>query len=111
MIDRLFVYGSLQPGGSNQAVLDQYNGTWEQAHVIGILHDQGWGSNQGYPGLTLDPEGEPVSGYVLTSSDLSENWKALDEFEGSEYKRCLTQVTLSSGDCVFAHVYALATDA
>ena len=107
MTERLFVYGSLQPGGSNHSVLEPYRGSWEPAWVVGFLWEKGWGADQGYPGLVLDDKGESVSGYVFTSNDLSANWEALDEFEGIEYERCLAPVMLDSGETVMAHIYTL----
>ena len=61
----------------------------------------------GYPGLVLDESGSDVHGHVFRSSNLSEKWFYLDEFEGEEYKRIVTSVTLLSGKQVQAHVYVL----
>ncbi len=38
---------------------------------------------------------------------LAEHWPALDEFEGTEYRRVATRVTLADGAQVDAYVYAL----
>ena len=107
-MERLFVYGSLVPGGSNQHVLVDLDGDWSKATVRGQLLAEGWGSAQGYPGIVLDEAGDIVSGHVLSSHGLSTFWDTLDEFEGEDYERRLTSVTLSTGERVEAYVYVLA---
>lgn len=44
---------------------------------------------------------------MFVSDRLAEHWPALDEFEGSEYRRVATRVTLADGAQVDAYVYAL----
>ena len=63
----------------------------------GHLKHRGWGAEMGYPGLVLDEAGEEVKGFVFSSEHLSEHWDALDEFEGEQYKRVLTEVYLDDG--------------
>ncbi len=47
----LFVYGTLVPGRPNEHVLTDIGGSWEEATVIGTLHEEGWGSARGdHPG-------------------------------------------------------------
>ena len=110
-MDYLFVYGSLQPGGANEHELAPYNGTWAAGRVRGHLYQEGWGYQQGYPGLVLDPHGPSVPGYVFTSARLGADWQTLDDFEGPEYERQLVSVTLESGEEITAYVYALREDA
>lgn len=108
MMERLFVYGSLQPGGPNEDVLGAVDGDWESAKIRGRLVDSGWGARIGYPGLLLDENAGSVVGHVLTSPTLSEHWQSLDAFEGKEYRRVQAPVTLAaSGKEVRAYVYAL----
>lgn len=106
-MDKLFVYGSLQPGGANEHVLADLDGRWEPGTVRGRLLDAGWGANMGYPGIILDELGPPVAGFVFSSESLASAWKVLDEFEGQEYQRCLVPVQLQAGGEVVAHIYAL----
>lgn len=106
-MDRLFVYGSLQPGGPNEHVLSKIEGEWEAATVKGFLKEEGWGAGIGYPGLVLDEHGIEVRGSVLAAPDLSAVWDTLDQFEGEEYRRVLSTVNLSSGEQVNAYVYIL----
>lgn len=106
-ISRLFVYGSLQPGGKNEHVLAGIRGKWQPGKVRGHLRHKGWGAGIGYPGLVLDEQGDDVDGHVLTSPKLRDAWDDLDRFEGTEYQRELASVTLSTGEAVDAYVYTL----
>ncbi len=108
-MDRLFVYGSLQPGGSNEHILADLKGEWKPGFVKGKLLKKGWGSAIGYPGLILDETEDEVSGYVFTSEKLSGKWDFLDKFEGEEYERKVTTVYLNDGEQVKAYVYAVRT--
>lgn len=88
-------------------MLHGVSGTWEKGSVRGHLLQAGWGAEQGYPGIIIDPSAEPVDGLVLTSDQLSRQWPRLDEFEGVEYERVLARVVLATGDIVEAHLYQL----
>lgn len=68
----------------------------------------GWGAPLGYPGLILDPQGPPVRVYLFESSELPKHWSRLDEFEGTGYRRVVTQVQTANGD-VDAWIYVLAS--
>ena len=103
----LFVYGSLQPGRSNARVLESIGGSWTRASVRGHLKPKGWGAKLGYAALVLDAHGDKVEGFVFTSENLAPHLHALDEFEGSEYKRALTAVTLEDGSEPQAYIYVL----
>lgn len=106
-LERLFVYGTLQPGGPNEHVLATIGGEWTPAVVKGTLVKAGWGAGMGYPGLILDEQGMDIPGYVFSSSKLSLHWADLDEFEGIEYQRTLGSISLANGDVVQAYVYTL----
>ena len=106
-MDRLFVYGSLQPGGPNEHVLAAVEGQWEPAVIVGRLVDAGWGAGLGYPGLVIDREGEEIPGFVLSSPVLQSKWDELDELEGADYERTIADVALADGSFVRAHVYVL----
>ena len=105
--ERLFIYGSLQPGGPNTQVIDAIGGDWRPATVRGRLVQSGWGADIGYPGLVHDERGDEIAGHVFSSPNLSTKWAELDDFEGVEYERIVTRVTLSGGEQVHAHVYVL----
>jgi len=105
MSENLFVYGSLKPGHQNAHLLEAIGGTWLAASVVGSLQDTGWGAGIGYPALTLDANGGEVHGFVFSSERLTEHWHELDDFEGAEYARVMTTVTLDDGRLLEAHVY------
>jgi gamma-glutamylcyclotransferase (GGCT)/AIG2-like uncharacterized protein YtfP len=109
MVERLFVYGTLAPGRPNAHVLEGVRGTWQPATVRGRLLQEGWGAEQGYPGIVLDESAGSVAGHVLTSDALDREWNRLDEFEGMQYQRVLAKVQLESGESVEAYVYQLRT--
>jgi gamma-glutamylcyclotransferase (GGCT)/AIG2-like uncharacterized protein YtfP len=67
MIQRLFVYGTLIPGGPNEYVLGAIGGTWQKAVIRGRLKSQGWGADMGYPGIVLDDAGDEIQGYLFSS--------------------------------------------
>jgi len=57
--------------------------------------------------LTLDPTGPEVSVNVFESADLPQHWSRLDEFEGPEYRRVVTEVE-TAGGIVKANIYVVA---
>jgi len=87
--------------------MQKIGGTWEAGSIKGRLIEAGWGAELGFPGLVLDDAGDDIEGHVFVSENLSQHWTALDDFEGAEYKRQLTTVTLSKGGTTEAYVYAL----
>ena len=107
MIEHLFVYGSLQPGGPNEHVLADVEGKWQPATVRGRLVAEGWGAEIGYPGMIADDSGELIEGQLLSSARLQEQWQALDAFEGEEYQRITVDAILDDGSTVSANVYTL----
>jgi len=107
VIKKLFVYGTLGPGGPNELILGNIGGSWEVASVRGILHQKGWGAAMGYPGVTLDKAGEKVNGFLFSSDNITEHWSELDEFEGEAYERELTNVALQNKTFVQAYIYTL----
>lgn len=115
MTHALFVYGSLQPGCENARELEEIEGQWQPASVKGCIKYLGWGSALGYPGLILADAVAPedkaqvqdIKGQVLMSPQLEAHWPRLDAFEGSEYLRVTTHVTLADGSRLEAQVYTL----
>ncbi len=91
-MERLFIYGSLQPGGPNEHVLAEIGGDWKPAVVKGNLLEEGWGASMGYPGLVIDGRGNDVHGHVFASSNLSAKWTYLDKLEGTEYERTVASI-------------------
>ncbi|MBG7460219.1 gamma-glutamylcyclotransferase [Pseudomonas aeruginosa] len=106
-MQRLFVYGSLGPGRPNEHLMQKIGGQGRAASLRGRLLEKGWGAGMGFPGLAIDADGEEIHGHVFVSERLAEHWPALDAFEGNEYRRVATRVTLADGAQVDAYVYAL----
>ncbi len=104
---RLATYGSLSPGEINHNQLSSLKGRWLKGTVRGILHNAGWGDSIGFPGLTLDPAGPEVPVNIFESDELPQHWFRLDEFEGPEYRRVVTQVLTGQGT-LEAHIYVIA---
>ncbi|HXH77022.1 gamma-glutamylcyclotransferase family protein [Nocardioides sp.] len=104
-MQRLFVYGSLAPGASNEHVLADVDGQWEPASVTGALVDEGSAFEQGYPAIVLSMDGPVVDGLLFSSDDLAEHWARLDEFEGEDYERVTVRARRQDGQPVAAHVY------
>ena len=107
MKECLFVYGTLGPNRPNEHILKNIGGSFEEASVLGILYNEGWGSEMGYPGIILDPKGEKVKGFLFSSSKLNKHWPELDEFEGSAYKRVLAEVGIKNKTTLQAFIYVL----
>lgn len=107
MQQHLFVYGTLGPNKPNAHILEVIGGTWRKGSVKGLLKEAGWGAELGFPELMLNSDGQTVDGYIFSSEQLDTLWNNLDEFEGSEYQRVLTEVTLENGQIQLAYVYAL----
>ena len=108
---RLAVYGSLAPGKANHHLLAKHDGVWTRGRVRGDLVNAGWGAAGGFPGLRPRSNGPWVAVQVLESPSLIHGWQALDEFEGSEYRRVVVPVYSEEPDADFlfdANIYALA---
>ena len=52
----------------------------------------GWGAVGGFPGLVPREDGPWVPVQVLESESLVNGWRAIDEFEGDEYRRIVISV-------------------
>jgi gamma-glutamylcyclotransferase (GGCT)/AIG2-like uncharacterized protein YtfP len=105
----LATYGTLQPGEINHHELAGLAGTWISGHVRGRLRQDGWGSAYGFPGLTLDPEGDVIPVKLFRSADLPAHWPRLDEFEGEGYRRVAVTIDTEEG-VETACIYVLAGD-
>lgn len=106
-MERLFVYGTLGPGRPNEHVMLNIGGTWQPASLKGRLTQAGWGAEMGFPGLVIADDGDVIEGFVFSSENFPAHWVDLDAFEGAEYQRVLTPVTLADGAVIDAYVYAL----
>jgi gamma-glutamylcyclotransferase (GGCT)/AIG2-like uncharacterized protein YtfP len=109
-MNRLFVYGSLQPGAPNEHMLEPLGGEWQPATVRGRLVRGGWGVDLGFPGLVLDDQAQAVRGQLLSSPRINSLLPELDRFEGDGYQRVTTPVLLDNGESVEAWIYTLRRD-
>lgn len=107
---RLFVYGTLAPGGANHKVLENVPGSWETATLRGVLIQEGWGAAMGCPGIIPAEGGDEVEGFVFSSEHLATHWSRLDVFEGDGYKRVSVKVKVNGTHDVESYVYALNRD-
>lgn len=106
-IQYLAVYGSLAPGKPNHDHIADITGTWWRGWVEGVLHNEGWGSTCGFPGIRLKTGGPRVDVYVLESEELDKHWHRLDEFEGSEYQRVRVTIFAENTFTVSGWIYEL----
>ncbi|HBZ15581.1 MAG TPA: hypothetical protein DEO73_07450 [Pantoea sp.] len=105
-MERLFVYGTLQPGHSNAHILENIGGEWLAGSVAGIYYARGWGSAADFPGIVLQHDGPRVQGYVFMSDRLASHWPMLDEFEDG-YDRVEVDVITLDGQPLSAWIYQL----
>ncbi|MFK7791584.1 MAG: gamma-glutamylcyclotransferase [Devosiaceae bacterium] len=101
---RLASYGTLAPGRSNHAQVEHLSGRWIKGTVRGTATTNTTGRWTGYPGFHLHADGEPVSVFILESSDLTDHWDRLDVFEGEAYARVVTTAQTDEGPlqvCVY----------
>ncbi|MEI8018070.1 MAG: gamma-glutamylcyclotransferase [Schlesneria sp.] len=96
---RLAVYGSLKPGGSNAAQMTGIQGHWLEGTVHGIVEQPGE-----YLEFTWDESAPPVSVMVFSAPRLSEHFDRLDDFEGPNYLRTLVPVGID-GRIEICNVY------
>ncbi len=97
---RLFVYGTLRPDASDWWRLEPYaTGTPVRAALPGALFDTGLG----YPALRLGA-GPGVSGWVVDLAEPAAALSAMDEYEGSEYRR--VRVGLPGGLLCWTYVWS-----
>lgn len=103
----LAIYGSLAPGKSNDAVIEDIPGQWLEGHVHGKLYESGWGSDIGFPGIVWQPSGPKVNVHLFVSDHIPEHWQRLDHFEGVEYQRSLVPVHDNKGIIAVANIYEI----
>ena len=106
------VYGTLAPGAPNHSVVEHIKGNWQPGIVRGTLENKGWGADMGYYGFTqtsIEKQKE-IKVFVLFSDELIANWKMLDDFEGTGYKRILAKYELASGPIGVGNIYAINKD-
>jgi len=107
MPERLFVYGTLRPGESNEHYLSAIAGRWMDASIKGIHFPEGYGATVGYPVIVPSQHGPAISGLVLEAEFSLAQWQMLDDFETEAYERVIQPVTTLEGAQIDAFVYVL----
>lgn len=97
MSEKLFVYGTLRPGQSNEHVLAGIGGRFQAASIRGHLYPEGCVQTEGFPYLLVDEQADAVNGLLFESDHLAQNWPMLDAFEGAGYRRIRVQVQTAAG--------------
>ena len=64
--------------------------------------------NIDYPMIQLNENGEKISGQLFYSGELKNIIRSVDEYEGEEYQRVVTNVYLNDGTQKQAFVYVKA---
>jgi gamma-glutamylcyclotransferase (GGCT)/AIG2-like uncharacterized protein YtfP len=102
---RLFVYGSLQPGGRAWGRLaPALDGEPRRATLPGTLLDTGFG----YPAMVRHP-GSGVPGWVVPVRDPAALLPALDAYEGPGYVR-VRVVVPGTGEVCWSYVWTAGVD-
>ena len=106
-MDTLFVYGTLMPNCPNAHVLENIQGKFVPATVMGELVAAGWSASMGYPGIRLDSDKDTVHGFLFYSHNLEESWEYLDKFEGVEFIRAKVCVERYDELDIDTYIYTL----
>jgi gamma-glutamylcyclotransferase (GGCT)/AIG2-like uncharacterized protein YtfP len=104
VLDRLFVYGTLRQGQTARSLVANQITRCVKAHSAGAIY----AFPMGYPGFTEGDGKGRVIGEVLWLSELAATFGLLDAYEGEDFARIIKQVTLDTGEEIWAWLYALA---
>ncbi len=103
VLDRLFVYGTLRQGQTARSLIANQITRCVKAHTRGQM----FAFPMGYPGF-VEGGTSTVHGEVLWLTELAATFGLLDAYEGQDFARIITQVTLESGESVWTWIYTLA---
>jgi gamma-glutamylcyclotransferase (GGCT)/AIG2-like uncharacterized protein YtfP len=104
VLDRLFVYGTLRRGQTARSLVANQITRCVAASTSGAIY----AFPMGHPGFTEGEGTGRVLGEVIWLSELAATFGLLDAYEGQDFARIIRQVTLETGEQVWAWVYALA---
>ena len=104
VLDRLFVYGTLRDGQTARALIANQITRCVKAHTSGWIY----AFPMGYPAFTEGDGMGKVFGEVIWITELAATFGLLDAYEGADFARIIREVTLDSGDVIWAWVYTLA---
>jgi gamma-glutamylcyclotransferase (GGCT)/AIG2-like uncharacterized protein YtfP len=101
VVDRLFVYGTLRQGQTARSLVANQVKRSVKAHTNGTIY----AFPMGYPGFH-DGDGR-VIGEVVWLTELAATFGLLDAYEGADFVRVIHQITLETGEEVWAWIYTL----
>ena len=104
VLDRLFVYGTLRQGQTARSLLANQITRCVKAWTTGHIY----AFPMGYPGFSEGDGKGRVVGEVVWLTELAATFGLLDAYEGQDFARVIRQVTLETGEEVWAWVYTLA---
>ena len=107
VLDRLFVYGTMRTGQTARSLVANSITKCTTAHTSGAIY----AFPMGYPGFSETDGKGRVVGEVLWLTDLAATFGLLDAYEGEDFARVIKQVTLETGEEVWAWLYTLADPA
>src|SRR5688572_5929369 len=105
VVDRLFVYATLRQGQTARSLIANQIARAVKASTTGAMY----AFPMGYAGLVEVPRPEPseprrVVGELLWLTELPATFGLLDAYEGEEFVRVIKQVTLDTGESVWAWI-------
>ena len=103
VLDRLFVYGTMRQGQTARSLIANQITRCVKAQTTGQIY----AFPMGYPGFTEGDGKGKVIGEVLWLTELAATFGLLDAYEGQDFARVIRQVTLETGEQVWAWVYTL----
>ena len=103
VLDRLFVYATLRKGQPARSAIANQIARSVKATTTGAIYV----FPMGYAGLVEVSEPRRVVGELLWLTELPATFALLDAYEGEEFARVVKQVTLETGEPVWAWIYVL----
>jgi gamma-glutamylcyclotransferase (GGCT)/AIG2-like uncharacterized protein YtfP len=104
VVDRLFVYATLRQGQTARSLIANQITKCVTASTTGAIYV----FPMGYGGFIEAYEPMRVVGELVWLAELPATFGLLDAYEGEDFVRVLTQVTLETGEQVWSWIYALA---
>ena len=106
ILDRLFVYGTLRKGQTARSLVANQIKQSVTAWTTGSIY----AFPMGHPGFVEGGKGR-VEGEVIWLTELAATFGLLDAYEGADFARVIRQVTLETGEMVWAWLYTLSDPA
>ncbi len=107
VLDRLFVYGTMRTGQTARSLVANSITRTAPAHTNGMIY----AFPMGYPGYNEGDGTGKVTGELLWLTELAATFGLLDAYEGEDFARIIKQVTLETGEAVWAWIYTLSDPA